>query len=362
MVIRYLIIALTTRCNLKCRYCYVNASSKGVDMKKSVLLKAMELAENSAESQKVPLHVQLTGGEPTLVPDLVEMACHQAKETAQRRSRPLSMAIQTNATALTPDLISLFKRFNIQVGVSLDGPPKVQESLRGKAALTLRGLQLLESERIPFRVTTVVSHDNVAHLHRLMWVLAGFSQARGMGLDLLVNKGRAMGDERITEAAFDHVRSADHDELRQGVEAMLKALKEINLRRSIPLQLRELELVKNQQKRGKNKKAFCHACQGESVAVHPDGRLFPCGQTLEDPGLQAGTVWQPETKRLHILKDAAALFDSHASDPPTACRSCPLKGRCPGECPSRLYYNGKNKDQDDRRLICTLYGSLTNAI
>ncbi len=355
MLIRYLIVVLTTRCNLTCRYCYNAASSHGVDMSESVLAKGMALAGPSDE----PLHIQLTGGEPTLVPDRIETACRNAQEMARQFARPLSMAIQTNATALTPQIISLFKRFNLQVGVSLDGPPKVQERLRGKAALTLKGLQLLEAAKVPFRVTTVMSRENVGTLDQLMWVLAGFSQAKGVGLDLLVRKGRAIaphedGIEKINIIQKD-VPPTDHDALKLGMEAMLSALSEINHRRSMPLQLRELELVKNQMGRGKSRKAFCHACNGESVAIHPDGRLFPCGQTLGDPELQAGTVWQPEPEKLNIFSGETALLNRYGSP---ACRACPLENCCPGECPGRLHYN----DQEARQLICTVYRSIWDIV
>ena len=351
MRIRYLILVLTTRCNLKCRYCYNAASSQGVDMTASVLSKAMALADPSDE----PLHIQLTGGEPTLVPDLIETACRNAQQMARQYARPLSMAIQTNATVLTPQLIALFKKFNIQVGVSLDGPPKVQEKLRGNAALTLKGLQLLEAAGIPFRVTTVVSRENVGTLNQLMWMLAGFSQARGVGLDLLVDTGRATAHAQASKESseiegMDEIRDmepAEPEELRLGMDAMLNTLFEINRRRSVPLQLRELELVKNQMNRGESRKAFCHACKGESVAIHPDGRLFPCGQTLGDATLQAGTVWKPEPDRLNIL-GATPLLKRYGS---LECSACPLEDCCPGECPSRLHYN----NQKERRLICTVY-------
>ncbi|MDR3090051.1 MAG: hypothetical protein LBU39_09565 [Desulfobulbaceae bacterium] len=85
----------------------------------------------------------------------------------------------------------MIRKFRMQVGVSLDGPPPLQESLRGQAAATLRGLRLLEAEEIPFRVTAVVSDENVLQLDKLAWLLAAFRQAMGIGLDLLVVKGQA---------------------------------------------------------------------------------------------------------------------------------------------------------------------------
>jgi len=44
---------------------------------------------------------------------------------------------------------------------------------------------------VPFRVTTVVGHDNVLSLYKVALLLAGFTNSRGLGLDLLINKDRA---------------------------------------------------------------------------------------------------------------------------------------------------------------------------
>jgi hypothetical protein len=68
-------------------------------------------------------------------------------------------------------------------------------------------LHLLETAGILFRVATVVTQANAAVLDGLVLTPAGLAHARGIGLDLLVNKGRA-GDRSpalrrpLTTAAF----------------------------------------------------------------------------------------------------------------------------------------------------------------
>lgn len=345
--IRYLILVLTNRCNLNCLYCYNGDIQSPMDMSEEVMARAFALARDG----EGPLHLQLTGGEPSLVPHLIRMAIKMAGCIA----RPLSVAVQTNATCLTPELLSFFRNSEIEVGVSIDGPPAVHEALRGKSAMALKGLQLLEAMAVPFRVTTVVSRENVQSLDRLVLMVGGFSQARGIGLDLLVRKGRA------AESA-PPVMGADSRELGQGIEKMVKALSHINRRRSIPLELRELEIVLRQSQLMANRQSFCHACKGESVAVHPDGTLFPCGQTLGDPDLAAGTVWMPDPERLHLLKKIAlsSEWEKSAEEglPYISCDGCQLQGRCPGECPGRLYYNRGKAGE----AACIMYRKLWESV
>jgi uncharacterized protein len=83
MALRMLILALTTRCNLSCEYCYLGAAPAGTDMPPATMEKALEMI---APGQ--PCHVQLTGGEPTLVPDLIEQAAVLLRQKSRNRAWP----------------------------------------------------------------------------------------------------------------------------------------------------------------------------------------------------------------------------------------------------------------------------------
>ncbi|MBU1056005.1 MAG: radical SAM protein [Proteobacteria bacterium] len=328
MPIRYLILVLTMRCNLQCSYCYYGESCSAPDMTAKVMQQAMSLVV--AGEQR--FHLQLTGGEATLVPELIERAAILASDTG----RCGSMGVQTNTTCLSSDLLDILKAHSFQVGVSLDGPPPIQHLQRGMASETFQGLQRLEAAGIPFNVTTVVTQANAAFLDSLVLAVAGFACVRGIGLDLLINKGRAK------DSAF--VAPADKHILTNGLQKMVAALDGVNERRSVPIRLRERDLLLT----AKNQKCsvFCHACLGESIAVQPDGKIFPCGQTLGDSRFFAGTVWEPRFENLKTLSN----FKPHGA----LCNSCDLEKICPGDCPSRLFYN----QQENPTQVCDLYHAL----
>ncbi|MBC7359557.1 MAG: radical SAM protein [Desulfacinum sp.] len=330
MNIRYLILALTTRCNLRCRYCYHGDALAREDMPPEVIRRAVGLAVSGGS----PFHLQLTGGEPTLVPELVEVSADLGRSTG----RCLRIGLQTNGTGLTPQMIEIIKRYNLQVGVSLDGPPAVHQAARGLAAETLRGLQSLETARIPFGVTTVVSRINAGQLDKLVLVLSGFSMARGIGLDLLVRKGRAQDGKGAD--------SVDRWTLEKALRRMGATLEAVNAHRSVPIRWREWDLLFASGHRPGNRWAFCHAALGRSLAVTPDGRLFPCTQTLYDPRFAAGTVWAPQGQALSGLATCRPR--------PEVCAACEIHAVCPGECPSRLHYNRNG----DPFLVCHLYRTL----
>lgn len=322
--LNYLVMSLTSRCNLHCCYCYQGSGKQGVDITEEILTEAMRLADTGER-----LLIQLTGGEPTLVPEKIEKVVQLSREMTVRPQ----LAIQTNGTLLTPELVDFFKEHEFQVGVSLDGPPEIQERLRGKCDDTLRGLKLLEEKGVAFRVTTVVNSENGSALDKLALLLSGFSYCRGIGLDLLVMKGRASGSM---------VFPASERQLRKGTTTLIQTLRGLNRRRRHPILLREMELLS----RSRNTQPFCHGATGASLAVSPDGRLSPCGQTMGDARFDLGTVLEPDLTR------TSSLINERLEN--EQCVGCGLNGHCPGECPSRLYYNnGEYKNH-----ICHLYRQL----
>jgi len=289
--IRYLILWLTTRCNLNCRYCYRGIEESEVSLDFEIARKALDMAAGSGKS-------------------------------FQR-------------------LISLCQRYNISIGVSLDGPFDIQEKLRGRAKDTFVGLKRLEGSNLDFRVTTVVTDINVMELWRMALLLADFQSAKGIGLDLLVSKGKARDAS---------IKPPSVDSLIAGLTELMNALKFINKRRVPPLQLREQELLKAIVVKRNRDHVYCHACKGESLAVHPDGSLYPCGQTIGDPNFFLGTIDHPDWVRLKALSS----YRLEGLD----CVNCPIREYCPGDCPSRQYYNNR----EDRSLVCVMYQTISGYV
>ena len=293
---------------------------------------AVQAIETAAQSG-LPFHVQLSGGEPTLEPELIEWIASFIRE----KGLPATIGIQTNGTILDASLIRMFKRYDIQVGVSLDGPPDFHEKLRGKSGPTIKGLKLLSDHDVPFRVTCVVTGQNVAVMDRLALLLASFPTARGIALDLLVCKGQALKG--------DCVSPPSPAELKNGLKKLMQTLGWINANRSHQIKLRELESLKQAAKKS-NRPHFCHASKGEAMAIHPDGTIYPCAQTVGDPCFACGTVEAPSKESFDVLGKYSLRSEE--------CNDCPVSGFCPGDCPSRLYYN----DTQTQGLACVMYQTL----
>lgn len=248
--------------------------------------------------------------------------------------RPVTLGIQTNGTRLTPEMVTFFVANNFQVGISLDGPLEINDRLRGETTKLLAGLRYLEEGGQDFTVTTVVSKENVRFLHKVPLMLGGFGLARGFGLDILINKGTGL------------IAAAEPEELAAETVQLKRVLEAVNKYRSHPLVWREKALVENVAEG--SDRAFCHACRNESLAVGPDGLAYPCGQTLGSPAFALGPL-----DELRTLKSSLSNMRLKGVD----CGDCPLHGRCPGECPSRLYFN----QGAQAFLVCRMYRAIAEA-
>ena len=210
--------------------------------------------------------------------------------------------------------------------------------MRGKVSDTYKRLQFLESLEIPFRITTVLSSGNIGHVTSLVTLLAGFNMVRGIGFDLLVDKGKGGGIELV-----------DPDSLNRNILSMMKTLQYFNKLRRYPIVIRELELLINSSDHKRSNNSFCHACNGESLYVLPDGSTYPCGQTMGDPDFFSGNLHEPTSIKPVSLNQYKLKSDQ--------CETCIVNDRCPGECPSRLHYNGNSRNN----LTCVLYQALWRA-
>lgn len=210
-------------------------------------------------------------------------------------------------------------------------------------------------------MTTVLSALNVDHLDGLAVTLAALPNVTGFGLDPLVAIGSATGRDELVPC---------DEAVINGITTLHRRLAQINALRATPLRWRELETVRTALRRGPvpttsavdpagrtllpvANHPYCHAAVGESMAVAPDGSVYPCSQAVGDMASRAGTVhsidWESLRRRFSQ--------DRHTLRGP--CHRCALAGRCPGDCPSRVEANAL-ADPEQRRtpLTCLIDSTL----
>jgi radical SAM/SPASM domain FxsB family protein len=155
---RTFILKVANRCNIDCDYCYVfNSkdqawSSLPARMSMDVVRGAAHRIGEHVTAHDLPsVHVVLHGGEPLLsgprhLADLLE-----AVRGGIPAATGVHFELQTNGTLLTEAWLDLFERYDVAVGVSLDGPPtandrhRLTHASRSSTASAVRGIELLRT-------------------------------------------------------------------------------------------------------------------------------------------------------------------------------------------------------------------------
>lgn len=126
------IFVLTLRCNQNCVYCQASSQAencKGVSMTKETMENAVKLMFKSP-SKNITMEFQ--GGEPTLMPDLIEYGITKAEELNKTGKRTITYVLCTNCINMTGRMLDLCKQYNILISTSLDGPEFLHNANRGR--------------------------------------------------------------------------------------------------------------------------------------------------------------------------------------------------------------------------------------
>jgi uncharacterized protein len=189
-----LLVKLAMRCNIACTYCYWFRDETVYDA--PALLDA---GIENALVEKLDIHlerhrlrtfrVMFHGGEPLLFgKQRFGDLCRRLLSVAARRACKLRLSLQTNGMLVDEEWAELLRDFDVDVGVSLDGPSEINDRRRvdfegsGTHARTLRGIALLQQAEVRLGVLAVCDPSTNARL-----ILRHLVDELGVdGLDILV--------------------------------------------------------------------------------------------------------------------------------------------------------------------------------
>jgi uncharacterized protein len=162
--IQTIVLQPTPFCNIRCKYCYLPTRDDKSVMSLETVTATFEkvFASPYAGSQ---ITVIWHAGEPLVLPVSYYESAFEAIERLRPPSIQIRHSIQTNGTLVTKAWAELIRRWNIGVGVSIDGPQHMHDANRvtraGKGTFdrAIRGARLLKEEGIPFHVISVLSKE-----------------------------------------------------------------------------------------------------------------------------------------------------------------------------------------------------------
>ena len=165
-VISHIELILTTRCNLRCKYCFQTNSDRSRDMSEEIGKKALEKLIESR--LPMPQSLIMFGGEPFLQWELFKNLVCYARTL--RSDNLLYVSTVTNATIIPADAPGFCKEQDIEVMVSLDlgqeahDRYRVEPSGTGSYEMALEGIRLLTAAGVDVVVRTTVTPGRLTAL------------------------------------------------------------------------------------------------------------------------------------------------------------------------------------------------------
>ncbi|MDH5441454.1 MAG: radical SAM protein [Candidatus Bathyarchaeota archaeon] len=174
-------LQVTRDCNLNCAYC-----SEVGDIPNPSLVKVRKMITNLRGVKRIIL----TGGEPLIRDDLTEIAEYT------RKSEFETISLATNGVFVTYELARKLVGLIDYVDVTIDGPRKVHNTIRGKYDTVVDGVRILQNVGFPFSIVTVLFRGNADSI-LLTCQIADVLGAKKLKIMTPIAKGR--GKEIVSE-------------------------------------------------------------------------------------------------------------------------------------------------------------------
>ncbi|MBX9775793.1 MAG: GRRM system radical SAM/SPASM domain protein [Xanthobacteraceae bacterium] len=168
-----LVVQPTPFCNIDCSYCYLpdRSSKKRLSFELAqVIFRKLLRFPTVRELVTVVWHA----GEPLVLPVKYYEQMFQLIKDLSPPGLHVRHSFQTNGTLISDAWCELIQKWNINIGVSIDGPAELHDLHRkqrngaGSFNLTHEGLRRLQRAGIPFHVISVLTVESMAKLEQML--------------------------------------------------------------------------------------------------------------------------------------------------------------------------------------------------
>jgi len=338
-------IALTYRCQNRCRFCYASSPYTGHPAAEMSTAEVCRVIEKIRFQAQVPT-LSFTGGEPTLRPDLPDLV-HYAAQVGLRTN-----LITNGVRCADAGLVDRLAEAGLKSAqVSLEAPTAERHDLitgrPGSFAATVAGIDHLRRAGIHTHTNTTIcleNRDSLKELIRFVQERFGFPY---LSMNMVIKTGIALDNAN---------QSLNYT----GIGGIVKPLVDYSETRGIRFVWYSPTpfCLFNPVDHGLGSKSC--ACISGLLSVNPSGEVLPCssydrgvGNLLKRP---FGEIWNSD----------AALYYRERRYVPPACRECRLVNLCGGGCPLYWEHAGSFAELEQavgrKPVVCNLAWRLEKAV
>lgn len=312
-------------------------------MSQDVTLKSVEFFERMLSlhpSEKDEKNIIFYGGEPLLNYPTLVFALQEIKR--RERDKPslwnnTKLSLVTNGTLLTKERILELHSYNLEVGISIDGPEYITNTnrfypdKRGAYNDARRAIDLCREANVPFGLSLTLSEIAVRHPGDVMRFIEEVSPA-SIGFNILLGGGANTPYSGYNEDAALLLINAFKEFRKTGLfeDRMMRKVKVFSQQQVYPFD--------------------CGATGGSQVVFAPSGQVGICHGYLAEKKYFPATVEDVE-----FTPSSDPTFLEWARRTPLrmdACQDCAALGICGGGCPMNAERTkGSIFDLDERFCV-----------
>ncbi|MCU0444912.1 MAG: radical SAM protein [Microscillaceae bacterium] len=322
-----LIVKVTHRCNLDCLYCYEYITKKGDDMPLETFRGLVDRVLTNSEQKEILFLFH--GGEPTLLPNQwYESAIQYAQNQAFKLQKKVKFSMQTNLLGINEHKIELFKKYQIHLGVSLDGTENFVDSMRGGENRVFTNYLKIKQLGVKAGILTTINHCNYDKFTEICHFLVNQAQVSDFKANVVTSVGRGYG---LPSLSAEQIFRAQHAILEFMIATKGTQLLETNLCTEIQ------RFFATEAQRATMPRTLCQEKRcgaGETVlGVSPQGNLLPCGRfQWNDEDYFLGNLSESQAFDYQSFKQKTEAFHDLVPQSWYDCHTCEARQVCGFGC------------------------------
>lgn len=166
-------LLLNNICNFHCSYCYSAAGRSNKRMPEAAWKKTVDFIFAPDKKDKLPVRFSFSGGgEPLISFPEIRRVVNYIEQKHQESGRPYTLGLVTNGSLLTDEVIEYIRDKKIEIVVSFEVLPELQNRERGSWDKVSTNLHRMHELGCPFGIRSPLTEDALPHLPAMLNMLA----------------------------------------------------------------------------------------------------------------------------------------------------------------------------------------------
>jgi len=312
--VRRLCVLANQRCNFSCSYCYSARGRNKAELSYEQIMAAFDWFFKVERQPGIALTVAfIGGGEPLLSWQTISRCIENMAKQAESQLVNLGFVVITNGSLITDTHIEFFKRYKVDVQVSFEVIPEIQDAQRGQYARVHGNLLRMQELGVPFALRAVITSLNLQRMSEMVRLtLQHYPSVRHLRLEPVVDTdylNSPAAAESFYRLFYDGFTRAVEEAAAHGLSVTCTDYGSADMLRT-------------------------HFC-GPQAVLTPKGLISSCEfeSDEEDGRFEHYLYGALNEGRVEVFADAfATLYPPTGCNLPQNCNECWAKWNCGGGC------------------------------